>query len=187
MTFLVGNSVREIAMTTAQIAFQIGFEFHSFIHSSHCYDTRDMGRFFCLDMLDVETANTLKAIGEIYNSRVDWTKPKDHGIMVARNAIDEYFGGSTVSQQGPTYGAIRKRYQYLWYDKIVEFFVNNKNTPTTMKKLVEGLSYKRHQIQVVLYGVHCVKFKKKMAGPNTTWCLEDDTYKLAKVQYGQKT
>lgn len=46
---------------TAIEAFELGYELHSFIFSSHCYDARDLGRFWTLEAFLWSTPNLAAA------------------------------------------------------------------------------------------------------------------------------
>ncbi len=59
-------------------AFEVGYELARFILSSHCYDARDLGRFWLMEHPD-----WVKAVGRAYDESGVWNKTKDAGIGVA--------------------------------------------------------------------------------------------------------
>lgn len=71
--------------TIAEEAFEVGWSFHSFIHSSHCFDARDLARFFaCVD----HPKWVFSCVKEYDNQIVHWMHhTKDESIVIAKRVL----------------------------------------------------------------------------------------------------
>lgn len=69
-------------------ALNVGIAFGTFIISSHCYDGRDVARFFTIDGLPQWATEA----GKLYELRTSATTTKDAGIMVAKSVLAEKLG-----------------------------------------------------------------------------------------------
>ena len=81
---------------SAMEAFELGYELRSFAFSSHCYDTRDLGRFWALDPTLWSTPNladTVRLLGAKYDELGVWPKTKFVGLEAALRVIREYLKG----------------------------------------------------------------------------------------------
>lgn len=73
----------EQAKEIAWEAFELGAKFQFFIHSSHCWDGRDLARFFGCDGHPEWSAMA----GVIYQSQTTACTPKDDGICIGKRAL----------------------------------------------------------------------------------------------------
>lgn len=76
-------------MPTHIESFEVGKMLQSFIKSSHCYDARDMRRFFLDDEIGM-IPPWLVALGDEYDRQVNWAGTKDHGVFIAHKVIREF-------------------------------------------------------------------------------------------------
>lgn len=67
-------------------AFELGKDLQSFIKSSHCFDARDMGRFWSL----CDHPQWVADLGSEFDRQVNWAGTKDQGVMVAHKVIREF-------------------------------------------------------------------------------------------------
>ena len=71
-------------------AFVVGKLLQQFIHSSHCFDARDMGRFWGMEPVDGDIPAWLETLGAEYDRQVNWSRDKDHGVFIAHKVIREF-------------------------------------------------------------------------------------------------
>ena len=69
-------------------AFELGKDLESFIHSSHCFDARDMGRFWIL----CDHPQWVRELGKVYDEQCRWTGTKEQGVMAAHKIIRDFLG-----------------------------------------------------------------------------------------------
>lgn len=72
-------------------AFELGCEFWRFIYSQHCFDGRDLARFFGSSGHPAWSEEA----GRLYMQRTTSTTPKDDGIVIAKRCLREALASVT--------------------------------------------------------------------------------------------